>query len=85
VSGTLGLTGAVDTILVLTKKAGIATLHVRGRDIEEEVSLKAVKAIVAAGVQVERVEIDKAGKIIIVTTAKPMESAGSARNEWDEP
>jgi hypothetical protein len=46
---------------------------------------KAVKAIVAAGVQVERVEIDKAGKIIIVTTAKPMESAGSARNEWDEP
>jgi hypothetical protein len=46
---------------------------------------KAVKAIVAAGVQVERVEIDKAGKIIIVTAAKPKESAGSARNEWDEP
>ncbi len=39
VSGTLGLTGAVDTILVLTKKAGAVTLHVRGRDIEEEVSL----------------------------------------------
>jgi hypothetical protein len=39
VSGTLGLTGAVDTILVLTKKAGVVTLHVRGRDIEEEVSL----------------------------------------------
>jgi hypothetical protein len=45
---------------------------------------KAVKAIVAAGVQVERVEIDRAGKII-VTAARPMESAGSARNEWDEP
>jgi AAA domain len=39
VSGTLGLTGAVDTILVLTKRAGATTLHVRGRDIEEEVSL----------------------------------------------
>lgn len=46
---------------------------------------KAVKAIIAAGVPVERVEIDKAGKIIIVTAAKPIESAGGARNEWDEP
>jgi hypothetical protein len=45
---------------------------------------KAVKAIVAAGVQVERVEIDRAGKIII-TAARPMESADGARNEWDEP
>jgi hypothetical protein len=39
VSGTLGLTGAVDTILVLTRKAQDATLHVRGRDIENEESL----------------------------------------------
>jgi hypothetical protein len=47
---------------------------------------KAVKAIVAGGLSVERVEIDRAGKIVIVTAAKPMESAGSAsRNEWDEP
>jgi hypothetical protein len=38
-SGTLGLTGAVDTILVLTKKGQERTLHVRGRDIEEEASL----------------------------------------------
>jgi hypothetical protein len=45
---------------------------------------KAVKAIVAAGGQVERVEIDKAGKIIIVIAAKPKESASIARNEWDE-
>jgi Transcriptional regulator, AbiEi antitoxin len=35
VSGTLGLTGAADTILVLDKKAGAVTLHARGRDIEE--------------------------------------------------
>jgi hypothetical protein len=34
VSGTLGLTGAADTILVLTRKAGAVTLHARGRDIE---------------------------------------------------
>jgi hypothetical protein len=39
VSGTLGLTGAVDTILVLTKKAQGTILHIRGRDIEDETSL----------------------------------------------
>jgi len=39
VSGTLGLTGAVDTILVLTKKAHGITLHIRGRDIEDETAL----------------------------------------------
>jgi len=37
VSGTLGLTGAVDTILILTRKKGVGcTLHIRGRDIENE-------------------------------------------------
>ncbi len=35
VSGTLGLTGAADSILVLDKRAGTVTLHARGRDIEE--------------------------------------------------
>jgi AAA domain-containing protein len=40
VSGTLGLTGAVDTILILTKKRDVRTLHVRGRDIEEDTSLE---------------------------------------------
>jgi hypothetical protein len=35
VSGTLGLTGAADTILVLSKKAGKIVLHARGRDINE--------------------------------------------------
>ena len=40
VSGTLELTGAVDTILILTKKRDIRTLHVRGRDIEEDTSLE---------------------------------------------
>jgi hypothetical protein len=39
VSGTLGLTGAVDTILVLTKRAQGTTLHIRGRDLEDETPL----------------------------------------------
>jgi AAA domain len=35
VSGTLGLTGAADAILVLQKRNGSFTLHARGRDIDE--------------------------------------------------
>jgi hypothetical protein len=35
VSGTLGLTGPADTIIVLKRSAGAVTLHARGRDIEE--------------------------------------------------
>ena len=36
VSGTNGLTGAADTILVLKKQAGNVTLYARGRDIEDK-------------------------------------------------
>jgi hypothetical protein len=36
VSGTNGLTGAADTILVLKRQAGAVTLHARGRDIDEQ-------------------------------------------------
>ncbi|WP_051677789.1 bifunctional DNA primase/helicase [Bradyrhizobium sp. URHD0069] len=36
VSGTNGLTGAADTILVLKRQAGNVTLYARGRDIEEQ-------------------------------------------------
>jgi hypothetical protein len=35
VSGTVGLTGAADTILILRRHAGSVALHARGRDIEE--------------------------------------------------
>lgn len=35
ISGTLGLSGAVDTMLLRKRQAGNVTLHVRGRDIEE--------------------------------------------------
>src|SRR4029077_13789535 len=35
VSGTLGLTGAADTILIMKRQAGAVGLYVCGRDIEE--------------------------------------------------
>jgi hypothetical protein len=35
VSGSLGLTGAADTIAIMKREAGSVTLHVRGRDVEE--------------------------------------------------
>jgi AAA domain-containing protein len=35
VSGSLGLTGAADTILIMKRQSGAVILHVRGRDIEE--------------------------------------------------
>jgi AAA domain len=35
VSGTLGLTGAADAIVILKRYSGMVKVHVRGRDIEE--------------------------------------------------
>jgi hypothetical protein len=43
---------------------------------------RAVQAAVAAGVNVERVEIDKDGKIIVVT-GKPKLDACEGDNTWD--
>jgi len=43
---------------------------------------RAIKAVVAAGEKVERVEVDKEGKIIVVTS-KPGTLDGTRRNEWD--
>jgi hypothetical protein len=47
---------------------------------------RAVKAVTAAGVTIARVEIDKAGKIIIVSAAAASETADQGReaNEWDK-
>jgi hypothetical protein len=44
----------------------------------------AVKAVTQAGVDVARVEIDKDGRIIVVTAnqEKPVD-ASRGRNEWD--
>ena len=45
---------------------------------------KAVKAVAAAGVHIARVEIDKTGKIVIIT-ADPTDRLGKKMeaNEWD--
>ena len=40
----------------------------------------AVKAVVAAGVEVARVEIDRSGKIVVVAGRT---NNAPARNEWD--
>ena len=47
---------------------------------------KAVKAVVAAGVDIARVEIDAAGKIVIVTGKPEAQDSDASRegsNEWD--
>jgi hypothetical protein len=42
-----------------------------------------VKAVVAAGVEIARVEVDKNGRIVVVA-GKPGDDGGSIeRNEWD--
>jgi AAA domain len=42
VSGTLGLTGGVDAIAVMKRKAGAVTLHIEGRDLPEDIE-KAIR------------------------------------------
>jgi hypothetical protein len=44
--------------------------------------IRAIKAVVAAGVEVARVEIDKDGKIVIVA-GKPEVAKANGGNEWD--
>ena len=46
---------------------------------------KAVKAVTAAGMGIARVEIDKAGKIIIITgetTDQPDQASGNDLDNW---
>jgi hypothetical protein len=44
---------------------------------------RAVKAVTAAGVGIARVEIDKAGKIVIVAAGAPEVTDREGANEWD--
>ena len=45
---------------------------------------KAVKAVAAAGVDIARVEIDKAGKITIIALGADLPGeGGKGANEWD--
>jgi hypothetical protein len=44
---------------------------------------RALRAAVAAGIEVQRIEIDREGKIVVVA-GKPQEPADENRgNEWD--
>ena len=45
---------------------------------------RAVKAVTAAGVHIARIEIDKSGKIVIITADEPDRlSKMTEANEWD--
>jgi hypothetical protein len=44
----------------------------------------AVKAVIAAGVPVERVEIDKDGKIVVVTSKAARLDLGNDFDRWKE-
>jgi hypothetical protein len=44
---------------------------------------KAVKAVTAAGVEVSRVEIDKSGRIVIITGKPGEANGGESANPWD--
>jgi hypothetical protein len=45
---------------------------------------RAVKAVAAAGVHIARIEIDKAGKIVIITAGASDQHGGTTEaNEWD--
>jgi hypothetical protein len=43
---------------------------------------RAVRAVVSAGVEVARIEVDKEGRIIVVA-GKPASDQGRGANEWD--
>jgi hypothetical protein len=44
---------------------------------------KALRAVAAAGMEIDRVEVGRDGKIVIFT-AQSSESSDGAANEWDE-
>ena len=44
---------------------------------------RAIKGVTAAGVTIARVEIDKSGKIVIVTGSAPDARESNGENEWD--
>ena len=44
---------------------------------------RAVKAVVAAGVDIARVVIDKEGRIEIITKSSEQNGQGREANEWD--
>jgi hypothetical protein len=43
---------------------------------------RAVKAVIAAGLEVARVEVDSEGRIVVIA-GKPAPDEGRGANEWD--
>jgi AAA domain/Primase C terminal 2 (PriCT-2) len=82
VSGTLGLTGAADTILMLKRRSTNIVLHARGRDIEEsETAMQFDKATcrwTMIGPAAEVVQSDQRGRVIGV-----LKSAGQPLSVTD--
>jgi molybdopterin biosynthesis enzyme len=44
--------------------------------------VRAIKAAVAAGVEIARVEVDKEGKIVIIAGKPESKSAGNELDQW---
>ena len=44
---------------------------------------RAVEAVAAAGVHIARVEIDRDGRIVIITSNRELEPDRREANEWD--
>ena len=75
VSGTLGLTGAADTIAILKREASGVTLHIRGRDVEDvEKALKFDKTTCRCTILGDASEIRRSNERASVLAA--LEEAG---------
>ncbi len=55
----------------------------RGRcTFRQQDATRAARAAIAAGLEVQRIEIDRDGKIVVVT-GRPQDREGEGPNEWD--
>lgn len=52
---------------------------------KQQDATRAARAVIAAGLKVQRIEIDRDGKIVVVVSAPvaPTGNAGAEHNEWD--
>jgi hypothetical protein len=80
VSGTLGLTGGVDTIAVLKRRAGVTTVHVEGRDLAETVE----KAISFDRETCRWMVLGEAAEIRRSTERSRVHAVLATATRWDE-
>jgi hypothetical protein len=65
-------------------KAGFQTPMARAPSTFRQLDVtRAIKAVRAGGVDIARIEIDRAGKIVIITATEPAQ-VKTGGNEWDE-